>query len=173
MPHTPSLPTPSNPSASGTTFYGRSTITAPASLIWSTLLDFHSYTWNTFTPTADFSSGSASRPIQVGDTGTLSVCMDRGNPRSRPTHVQVTLVDSAARRLSWKGVDYPPWALRPERMMEVVELEGGRCEFRSYETMAGPGAWVVAWMMGGQLDEANRRCADDLKRVVESKVEGE
>lgn len=55
-------------------------------------------------------------------------------------------------------------------MQEIVELGDGKCEYRSFETMAGPGAWVVAWMMGGQLDEANRRCAEDLKRVVESKI---
>lgn len=55
-------------------------------------------------------------------------------------------------------------------MQEVVELGDGKCEYRSYETMAGPGAWVLALVMGGQLDEANRRCAEDLKRVVESKI---
>ena len=34
------------------------------------------------------------------------------------------------------------------------------------------GAWVKALMMGGQLDAANRRLREDLKRVVESKITG-
>ena len=55
-------------------------------------------------------------------------------------------------------------------MQEIVELGDGNCEYRSYETIAGRGSWVLALMMGGQLDEANRRCAEDLKRVVESKI---
>ncbi len=69
----------------------------------------------------------------------------------------MTLVDNAAHRLYWKGIDYPSWALRPERMQEV-------------ETIAGPGAWAVALMMDGQWDEVNRRCGEDLKRVVENKL---
>ena len=55
-------------------------------------------------------------------------------------------------------------------MQEVVEVGDGKCEYRSWETMAGLGAWVLGLMMGGQLDEANRRCAGDLKGVVERKV---
>ena len=84
--------------------------------------------------------------------------------------MQVTLVDSAARRLCSKSTDYPSWALRPERMQEIMELGDGKCEYRSWETIAGHGAWVVALMMGGQLDEANRRCGEDLKRIVKSKI---
>lgn len=55
-------------------------------------------------------------------------------------------------------------------MQEIVDLEDGKCEYKSWEPIAGPGAWVVALMMGGQLDEANRRCGDDLKRMLESKL---
>ena len=95
--------------------------------------------------------------------------MTPNNPRSRLTHVQVTLVDSTAHKLCWKGVDYPSWALRPERMQEIVDLGAGICEYRSWETIAGPGAWMVALMTGGQLDDANRRCGEDLKRVVEAR----
>lgn len=47
--------------------------------------------------------------------------------------------------------------------MESVSKGAGR-------QLRGRGPWVVALMMGGQLDEANRRCGEDLKRVVEGKV---
>ena len=47
-------------------------------------------------------------------------------------------------------------------MHEIVELGDGKCEYRNWETIAGPGTWVVALMMGGQSDEANRRCGEDI-----------
>jgi len=34
--------------------------------------------------------------------------------------------------------------------------------------MAGPGAIIVSWMMGGKLDEANVRCGNGLKKLVEA-----
>ena len=62
-------------------------------------------------------------------------------------------------------------ALRPERIQEVVEIEGGKkCKYRTWETMVGHGTMVVNWMMGKKLDEAHKRYADDLKRVVEEKM---
>lgn len=48
----------------------------------------------------------------------------------------------------------------------------GRCEYGSCETIAGLGAWLVALVMGKQLDEADRRYGEDLKRVLESKMRG-
>ncbi len=51
-----------------------------------------------------------------------------------------------------------------------MDLGDGKCGYRSWETIEGPGAWAVTLMMGGQLDEVNRRCGEDLKRVVESKL---
>lgn len=38
-------------------------------------------------------------------------------------------------------------------MQEVVELGVEKCEYRSWETVGGPAAWVVAYMrpIGGVL----------------------
>lgn len=55
-------------------------------------------------------------------------------------------------------------------MQEIMELGDGMCEYRSWETMAGPGPWVVSYKLGGQLDEVNKRCPEDLKRVVEKQT---
>ena len=54
-------------------------------------------------------------------------------------------------------------------MQEIVDTGDGECQYRSWETTAGPGAWMVPLMMGEQLDNANRRCGEDLKRVVETR----
>lgn len=72
----------------------------------------------------------------------------------------------------------PQWLLRGERVMEVRDLggagdgggnggNGGSCEFRNFETMRGPLAWVVGWWQGKELDAAFQRCAEDLKAFVE------
>ena len=56
-------------------------------------------------------------------------------------------------------------------MQEIVDLGDGKCQYRSWETIVGRGAWMVTLMMGGQLDNANRRYGEDLKRVVEARRE--
>jgi len=166
MPLPKSLPTPSNPSASGTTFYGSATINAPASIVWQKLLDFSDYTSNTFTPVVEFPSLS-SHPLQPGDQGSLDAYVGANDESARPTKVQITLVDEKNHKFGWKGLGLPTWALRPERVQEVVDLGDGQCEYRTWETMGGPGAMVVNWMMGTKLDKTNKRCGGDLKRMVE------
>ena len=75
-------------------------------------------------------------------------------------------------RLCWKALGYPTWSLRPERVQEVETIEPGedgkeRCEFRSWETMAGPLSSVVRRVVGDGLDKAFARMVEDLKKWVE------
>ena len=41
-----------------------------------------------------------------------------------------------------------------------MKLGDGKCECKSWETIAGPRVWVLVLMMGGQMDEVNGRCAE-------------
>ena len=50
--------------------------------------------------------------------------------------------------------------------MEVEDFGDGNCEFRNYETMEGVLVTAVKWTVGGTLDEAFRRFAEDLGREV-------
>jgi hypothetical protein len=96
------------------------------------------------------------------------------------THIEIPTDDQEGRepgvgakyRLSWKGVEFPSWTLRAERVMEVEVLERGedgreRCEVRTWETMAGPLAGVVKMAVGAGLDGAFARFAADMKAWVE------
>ena len=112
------------------------------------------------------------QPPSVGDTGSLDVYLSASDKQSRSTTVEVTLVDEKNYRLAWKGMDYPTWALRPERVQEIVDLGDGKYEYRTWETMQGAGVFVVKWIVSGKLDEANRRCGEDLKNVVVGKMGG-
>ena len=163
MPRTTSLPTPNNHSASGVTFYASTTISATASLIWSTLLDFESYPqWNTFTPRTTFRT-----PLKVGDKGDLDAYMKPSDTKPKLTQLEITLFDEEKHQLAWKAIGFPTWFLRPERVQEVKDLGDGTCEFRSYETMAGPGRYAVLQVVGGKvLDDAMERVANNLKEEV-------
>ncbi|MCJ1375382.1 hypothetical protein MMC20_006617 [Loxospora ochrophaea] len=196
MPHSQTLPTPSNPSASGITYFATTTISAPASLVWAALLDFPRYPeWNSFTTRVTFpnNNNDPHRPPlpRVGDTGDLDARIASPTAAPNVTKVVVSVVDvpttadvdvdvdltpGVKYRLCWKAQGYPTWSLRPERVMEVEVLEVGEgedgrerdwCEFRTWETMAGPLAGVVRRVVGVGLDGAFGRVVGDLKGWVE------
>ena len=169
MPHSENLPTPSNPSATGTTYYGATVINAPADVVWKKFLSFSDYTWNSFTPAVTFSTNS----VKVGDSAILDVRNLTSKPMSVP--VEVTMIDEANHKLSWKGTGYPSWWIMAERVQQVVSLADGengerRCEFISWETMQGAARMITNWMLGAKLDRLHQTVADDLKKVVEAEA---
>ncbi len=166
MPHSRTLPTPSNPTAEGTTYYGAATITAPASLIWSTLLDLPNYTWNPFTPliTRDPpSSDSDSSELSVGaklvvhayipphPSSTLPhtpASLEKHKQKAHKTPVQVSVIDPQRYMLAWKATGYPSFFLKTERVMEIEDFGDGKCEFRNFETFRGTGRHAVGLAVG-------------------------
>jgi len=65
---------------------------------------------------------------------------------------------------------YPPWLLGSERVQEVVPVEGqpGYCEYRTYHTIEGIGAYYLLLTAKEELREIQQRCADDLKAFIEN-----
>ena len=169
-----SLPTPANPKGDGITYLGSSIISATPASIFSVLLDYQNYgAWNTFNQKADFPAPtSASRPLQVGDDGTLNSHLAAPDARLDLTHVTITQVNGGYGgqwTLAWKCNDFSKHLLRPERVQEVVDLQNGTCEFRNYETMVGPMKTAVKAFVGDTLDKGLQRMAEDLKQFVENK----
>ena len=153
------------------------------------LMDFDSYhKWNTFTTRVSFpSAASASRLPIIGDTGDLDARIASPTATPNLTRVEISAVEVPSEgeegkvgvkyMICWKALGYPTWSLRPERVQEVEVLEPGedgkeRCEFRSWETMAGPLAAVVKRVVGGGLDGAFARMVHDLKNWMEVGMEG-
>jgi hypothetical protein len=70
-----------------------------------------------------------------------------------------------------RGTSYPSWLLYPEKMHQVVPIQGeaGACEYRVWETFGGIGAHVVARTTRNVVDEAVRRGADNLKDFIEKR----
>jgi hypothetical protein len=138
------------------------------------LLDFENYhQWNTFTPEATFPAAiKESRAPRVGDHGTVVAHLASPEAAARPTNVEITTINEEHFRVTWKATEFPSWSLRGERVQELIEVEPEngkeRCEFRNYETQAGPLRWAVKAAVGDTLDHAMQRCADDLKRFMEA-----
>ncbi|KAF4554063.1 Hypothetical protein D9617_5g069390 [Elsinoe fawcettii] len=175
MPHATSLPTPNNPKGDGITYYASSIIEASPADIFSVLKDYQNYDkWNTMNQKADFpKTTAASRELQVGDEGTLNSHLASPTAKLDLTHVTITKIvqgDNGQWLMSWKCTDFNKHLLRPERVLEIVDLGNGSCEFKNYETMAGPMRISVQAFVGSTLDAGLQRMADDLKKFVEAKV---
>ena len=64
--------------------------------------------------------------------------------------------------------------LRTERVSEIVELEEGRCEYRTWECQGGVLARVVKWKFEGVLGERFGGWCEGLRGECERRArEGE
>lgn len=147
-------------------------------------MDFDSYSeWNTFTTRVSFPTAKEPpRLPRVGDSGELDAHVASPTASPNLTRVKISAFEvvkeleegtiGAKYVICWKATGYPTWSLRPERVQEVEILEQAedgtdRCEFRSWETMAGPLSSVVKRVVGAGLDNAFERMAIDLKNWAE------
>jgi hypothetical protein len=64
---------------------------------------------------------------------------------------------------------YPKWLLGSERVQEVVPIEGrkGWSEYRTYHTVEGVAAYYLLVTATEELDDGQRRTADELKNLLE------
>ena len=81
--------------------------------------------------------------------------------------LQVTVLDSEAGKICWKFTGAPSWLLRAERVHDITHNEDGTCEYRTWETFAGPMAYIIRLIYGNVLQERFNDWGNDLKRYVE------
>jgi len=158
------------------------TIKAPASVVWSKLIDTSTYpTWNTFVPQADTKPANADSPNPNSlALGSRSKFHAKLNGRTFPTFQRVTEFtvpsDSKTRihRISWVSEQYPSFLLTSYRFNEIEEVEGEdgmECVYRTGEDQSGPMAYVVKALFGRAVEKGIRDWAGDLKKVSEAEVE--
>jgi hypothetical protein len=70
---------------------------------------------------------------------------------------------------------YPKWLLASERVQEVVPVEGKKnvCEYRTWHTLEGVAAYFLLLTAKDDLDESQKRSAEDLKVFVETGMPNE
>ncbi|KAL0482324.1 decapping and exoribonuclease protein [Acrasis kona] len=148
------------------TTLGSSLIKGDPDVIFKTLLKFDDYSrWNTFTPNAEKVTSFEDFP-KIGDQINLTVHMNGMNTRTQL--VEITSFDANLRRICWKGLGFPNWALRSERVQELIEVDPGVYEYKNYETMEGFASYLTNFFVRSQLDEGFQRCTSDLKNYIES-----
>lgn len=163
-----SLATPTQPASTGVwTFYGSSTINAPAEQIWSIIQDFASYEkWNAYTPTIKTPSGT--NLIRIDDMITLAY---RPEPTGKLMDVpcKILEINNEEMRLCWRGCAFhlPKFLLLPEKIQRVTKLDNGQCLYEVFETQGGMLAYLIRWLLGEQLSAMSRGMAKGLKEYAE------
>lgn len=73
-------------------------------------------------------------------------------------------------RVAWKSTAYPSFALRTERVHEIVDDGKGGAEVTNWETMYAPLATVVRYTVGKSLEKCFQIWLDDLKARAEGRA---
>lgn len=163
-------------------------INCPASHAFDILLDTSTWPeWNSFMPQSKVeppkSSKSTSKPsvlvkgskldmkarMKAGTSLSETLCLVTELDRTDPAHAGSPGSDMY--RVSWIQQSYSRMLLRTNRTSDFRDIQStdgeAKCEFRTYESMAGPLAYTVKLMFHDTLQQRFEEMADDLRRYVE------
>lgn len=174
------IPVPSYPTGGVFSILAGTTIYAPPSEILDAVLDLVSYPkWNTFVPYAKVTStpslssnNHSDTRLQVGTALKFDVYMKGPGTARRDSHVLITIIEELndgrnGYRVAWKALGWSAWALRGERVQEIVDLGSGKTEYKTWETFGGPLAYVIWAFYKEDLISRFRDWSNDLKGYVE------
>ncbi|MBX7191251.1 MAG: SRPBCC domain-containing protein [Sandaracinaceae bacterium] len=138
-------------------------IDAPASKVWSILVDLDGYpAWNPFTT-------RMRSTLAIGAPMDMRVRMSRWHLTiaQRETVREVTAPEGErAGRLVW-GATMP--GVVAERVQTLTPLGPSRCRYLTEDTLEGPLERLVLALFGGSLDDGFAGVAEGLKRRAESR----
>jgi hypothetical protein len=166
------LPTPLLPAGGVFTVSSSVVISAPASRVFSAIVDTANWhKWNTFVPSVEIlkqplGHNDSADKLGVGTDMRFKVYM-KSRDSATSSLVQVTALDPEAGKICWKFAGAPSWLLRTERVHEMIDKEDGTCEYCTWETFAGPTAYIIRLIYGNALEERFKDWGRDLKRYVE------
>ncbi len=166
------MPTPLIPNGGVFSVSSSVVISASASRIFSTIVDTANWhKWNTFVPRVEIlkqpsGHSDSAEKLGIGTDMRFQVFMKPGGSATSSLE-QVTVLDPAAGKICWKFTGTPSWLLRSERVHEITDKDDGTCEYRTWETFAGPIAYIIRLIYGNVLQERFKDWGRDLKRYVE------
>jgi hypothetical protein len=141
-------------------------------------MDFASYNvWNTWTPSFETSSGT--NAIEAGETCKQRYRIEevRSNKASKSKTTLLTVrimeISTDEMYICWKGCPegIPAALLRPERVQRVTRTGENTCLYETWETQAGPMAYIVKWKVASKLDAMMQGIANQLKEYMEGSME--
>lgn len=151
-------------------------IDAPAEFVFDLFLNTGRWSdWNTFCPAAALIPEKAGSDVteEVIKKGSKIAVQVRMTPTSglRTQNMAVTELNREELRVCWKSEGMPEFLLRTMRTSQCVPLDAAdgkaACEYRTYEAMNGPTAYVVKSMYGETLKDRFKDMANDLKAYAE------
>ncbi|KAK4964007.1 hypothetical protein LTR66_012525 [Elasticomyces elasticus] len=171
--------TPHIPSGGLFSSYAACTINAPASKVFEAILDTPSWPqWNTFVPSATVTKQPHAQEgdsrLAVGTCMTFKVSMT--STVSTISKEVVSIIENITPenrvgRICWSldnsGMLTPSFMIRAERVNEIEDNGDGTCEYRTWETFAGPAARFVKWKYEQTLQERFEDWVRDLREFVE------
>lgn len=194
------IATPTHGSGGNFTIIASTHIAAPPDTVFQVLLNHSQWPeWNRFVRKVTANSKvppSPSEPATLApidqDDGTtymkkglpvtFQIHMDAENPSSSSMNMSMEVTklepfdkdNSAVRgwRVAWKATSFPGFALRSERVQEVVDDGKGGTEYTCWETMYGPLAYVVKLTQGSILGKNFGIWGEDLKQRAEKVAAG-
>ena len=88
----------------------------------------------------------------------------------RRVPLKLTMLDRECKKVAEMTTTYPSWLLASERVQEVlpVAAQPGVCEYRTWYTLEGVGAYYILLTAQEELHGTQTRCADALKAFVEN-----
>lgn len=174
----------------------QTTIAASPAKVLVALLDTSSYAkWNSFVPRVTISadpssmtfrtevlqrvpsrSASGAALLAVGTEVIFHVHMRGPDSPSRASAEEVTVVEELkdgrrGYRVAWRTMGRGDRMLRTERVHEMVEAADGHTTYRTWETFAGPKAYVVRIATGKDLVARFHDWTTDLTTYVEGMEE--
>lgn len=168
----------------GSAFTVRAVITANAtsSVVLRTLLDTTKYPeWNRFVPRVTFPDTSDAGPshpsgeLHEGILFTEHVDMyGQGKPSGlvKMKLLMTTLEEMDDKRgkkyeVVWLGKGYPDWALRSERVHQILCNDDGTTTYNVFETFSGPLALFVRLFVGTALVKRFKQWNEELVHYAE------
>lgn len=117
----------------------------------------------------------ASKPNSVTNSNLVVTTLEQ--PSLAPTTTSGQGHQEQVYRVAWAidnpssgfaGVALPGWVLRSERVHEIRDLGEGGCEIKTWECMAGSGAYLVKRLHGQRLQKGFENWVLELKKFVEN-----
>ncbi|KAK3077979.1 hypothetical protein LTS18_008759 [Coniosporium uncinatum] len=170
--------------------HGRTSISAPAALVFDLIIDLSTYPeWNPFVPRAELLANASSSEPSTLEAPSAKITQDcpfriypvmkvLGFSVPNTTDVRCTLLSRPSSTASqekqiyaaeWVQTNMSDSMLKTLRRTEVEVLGEAECEYRSWEWMEGPMAYVIKGTMVGALQRGFEESALGLKREAEER----
>jgi len=172
--------------------HGRIRIDAPAAHVFDLIIDLSTYSaWNPFVPRGELLAHASSSEPSASEAPSANLTQDcafrvypaikvLGFSVPNTTDVRCTLLSRPSSTASqekqiyavdWVQTNMSENMLKTLRRTEVEVLGEAKCEYRSWEWMEGPMAYVIKGTMIGALQRGFEESALGLKKKAEERYQ--